>query len=158
MLNSDKMILEMYEQLGLGIDQIAQETGYDSTAIKMSLLQNSVKYSRENRQALNPGPRSTSSVGEDQFPIFGEEDEQMAKRVLRDLAKTGELEVVRYGCAKTILKLNQEERASKRATLVGKTNFNIQIIQAQLDRANQATRLEPLEVNTETKQLEQKVA
>lgn len=155
MLGSDKQILEMFETLGLTVDQIAEETGFDQTAIKMSLLQNSTQYSRENRQALNPSPRTTSSVEGDQFPIFDEQDEEMAKRVLRDLAKTGELEVVRYGCAKTILKLNQEERASKRATQVGKTNFNIQIVQQQLDRARQATRLEPLEAPM---QLQEKVA
>jgi primosomal protein N' len=157
MTNSDKSILEMYEALGLSIDQIEQETGFDSIAIKMSLLQNSTKYSRENRQQLNQvGAQETSNEA---FPIFNESDEEMAKRVLRSLAQNGELEMIQYGAAKTILKLNQEERASKRATLVGKTNFNIHIIQQQLEKAKNATRLVDVsQAPTTTRTLELKEA
>src|ERR1700722_3390596 len=108
----------------------------------MSLLQNSTKYSKDNRTAIThcPGPAPQDNTYSE-FPIFNEQDESLAKGVLRELAKNGELEIVRFSSAKTILKLNQEERASKRATQIGKTNFNINIIQERLDKAKRATTL-----------------
>lgn len=146
MLPSDTTILEMYETLGLTVDQISTELGYDSVAVKMSLLQNSPKYSKDNRIAINscPGPAAQTDIYSE-FPIFDEQDESMAKGVLRDLARNGELEIVRLSSAKTILKLNQEERASKRATQIGKTTFNINLIQERLDKAKRATTLVEVE-------------
>jgi hypothetical protein len=58
------------------------------------------------------------------------------------LAKGAELELVQASCAKAVVRLNQEERKSKRLTQIGRTNFNIVLVQQQLDKARRATQLE----------------
>lgn len=146
MTAQDTSILAMYEELDLSLEQISSETGFDVEAIKISLLQNSTRFSKEARHSISRVPKpqtpTRQSEQQDAYPVFSMADEELAKKTLRSICENGELEVCRTSAARTILKLNQEERASKRATIVGRTNFNIQIIQDNLARAKRATSLQ----------------
>lgn len=156
----DTQILGMYEDLGMTVDQIADETGFDPEAIKMSLLGSSASFSKMVRQSSghpqNPNGNKVLDMGAQEddsvlYPIFTQRDEDVAKRVLVDLMKGGELEIVRASCAKTVLKLNQEERASKRATILGKAGLSISLIQAKLDSAKRASRSIDIEISSISK-------
>lgn len=155
MLAADRQIVEMYETLEFSPELIARETGWSLEAIKMSLLTNSTLFSNRSRAeskqiggggASQPGTIGGESQETIEYPLFTEQDEKACRDILVDLAKGAELEIVRASCAKAVVKLNSEERKSKRLTLIGKTTNNIVIIQERLDRARRATQLESIEV------------
>lgn len=143
MLAADRTILEMYETLGMSPEAISQEQGWAIEAIRMSLMQNSQQFASQARKEANGTslPIQQREGGQEEYPLFPEEDEKACREVLVRLAKGAELELVQASCAKAVVRLNQEERKSKRLTQIGRTNFNIVLVQQQLDRARRATQI-----------------
>jgi hypothetical protein len=117
----DTQLVEMFEELGLEPEQIAQQTGFEVTSVKACLTQNSTKY-RE-------------MVRTEKIEGFSDTDEEKALQVMRNLLNSDD-EHIQLKAAKYV-------RDDKRGRLdvmkeIQKSGVSVIVFNTTLQKAKQA--------------------
>jgi hypothetical protein len=118
-------IVSMFETLGMGVEDIAEQQGMDPIAVKAALLQGSRAY-RESQ---------VSNSKDEECGVFTSREEQLARQAIVDLAAGSDDEHIRLKAAKYI-RDDKKGRLDKAA--VGKLNINVLVFNETLRKARAA--------------------
>lgn len=80
MSGSDQQIVTSYEDLGMSVEEIASDTGWDELAIKAILIQNSMVYRDSIKSPVGGNENDTSKI-----EGFSEQDNLDAIRTVREI-------------------------------------------------------------------------
>ena len=119
-------IVSMFETLGMGVEDIAEQQGMDPIAVKAALLQGSRMY-RESQVK--------SGKQDEECGVFTSREEQLARQAIVDLASGSDDEHIRLKAAKYI-RDDKKGRLDKAA--VGKLNINVLVFNETLRKARAA--------------------
>lgn len=123
MSGSDKSIVTMYETLGMSIEEIHQEDGWDLVSIKACLMQNSPVYRERVKCKMEDG--------------FNEQDNRDSLQVVRE-AMHGEDEHVRLRAAIFLREDYKGRRDVKASDLSRMGGITINQFNTYLQQANEA--------------------
>lgn len=142
MSGSDQQIVTSYEELGMTVEQIAADTGWDALAIKASLLQNSSVYRAEvqaSNSTANSNPGPTLALED-----FDQQDLIDSKQVLRELLHVDD-DHLRFKVAKFMRDEKKGRldpvRAIRDIKNITVQQFNVTLVKAREARARAAQKV-----------------
>ena len=124
---ADREILTRYEELGMVVDEIAADLGYDADAVRLSLTQNSAMY------------RNTLRVGsEKEAQIFSQIIEGRAARVMEQLLDSDD-DQVRFRAARFVIdeRKGRNDAAVRGLKEAQRLGVGVLALNAALKRARQ---------------------
>lgn len=128
MLACSKQIITMFEDLGLSVEEIAEQQELNVVAVKAALLQGSRKY-----RELNNSHSSQDNLPADD--AFTASEEQACRQVIYDLAVGSDDEKVRLRAARYI---RDDKKGRLDKVDLGKLNINVVVFNEALAKARAA--------------------
>lgn len=141
MSGSDQQIVTSYEELGMTVEQISCDTGWEPLAVKASLLQNSSLY-RAEQNSKGATLENAGKVTPNPIEDFDQKDLIDSKTVLRELLHAEDDPHLRFKVAKFMRDEKKGRldpiRAIKDIKNITVQQFNITLVKAREARARAA--------------------